>query len=532
MRVARLAAWLRPRGSRQAWQPAAASLRLRSAQMHLLRNGGTLRAGLGAAPAVAASRRCFGAQAPLPAEDAGPLVPLTRKPTIYDAPRIVRPGQMVDTATVVRNWWAFPAVGFNTILEMPVHKFESFPPEDPEPVGSVVVPNSIFGLPLRKDLVFKVYWYHRRKLAGYDKAMQLYKWEWPGSNRKIRSQKKSGKGRVGRRKAVGKFPGVHAHALRPRDWGTAQMNVKALWKTVRVMLSVKFAQGAIKVVDSFNLQSHKTKYMVHHLRRLLGRRCRNAMLVHEGHVDINDNCRWACAHIPGVHRENVEGVSVYNLLKYHEVVITEAALTKLIQEIQTYPKKHGWGQHYATPDGKPAPVPEKVPGWNKAWVARKERLMNAEHRAREFFYEQQKWKWSHEIKGPLKVPRQDPLQGFRVKDFLLSPEKPVWDKLESLYADDEPLEEEPEVDEFDDLMETMEASYRRGEDGPASLIRDKEEIRKAPLTALAVGGGRKSNRLAASADAAPPAEGRGAAGGAGGGRGGGAAAPSGAAAKP
>lgn len=254
----------------------------------------------------------------------------------------------MDVATIIRNWWAFPAVGFNSILEVPVHKFEALAPEEERTIGSVVVPNFIFGQPLRKDIIHQLYWYHRRKIAGYDKQMQLYKWEWPGSNRKVRGQKKSGKGRIGRRKSVGKFDGVHAHALRPKDWGGIKMNKRIIWKGIRAMLSVKYAQGDIKIVDSLNIESHKTKYMVHNLRQLLGRRCKSAMIVHEGHVDINDNCRWACAHIPQVHRENVEGVSLYNLLKYHKLVITEAALAKLIKEITTYPRKQGWGQKYAT----------------------------------------------------------------------------------------------------------------------------------------------------------------------------------------
>lgn len=43
-----------------------------------------------------------------------------------------------------------------------------------------------------------------------------------------------------------------------------------LWQGLKIMLSAKFAQGQIKVVDHFNLQSHKTKHCVQHLRRLLG----------------------------------------------------------------------------------------------------------------------------------------------------------------------------------------------------------------------------------------------------------------------
>eukprot|EP00931_Biecheleriopsis_adriatica_P067091 TRINITY_DN41296_c0_g1_i1.p1 TRINITY_DN41296_c0_g1~~TRINITY_DN41296_c0_g1_i1.p1 ORF type:complete len:503 (+),score=85.86 TRINITY_DN41296_c0_g1_i1:60-1568(+) len=414
------------------------------------------------------------------------LAERSAQPSVLDAPKVMRPGDTVDIATVIRNWWSFPAVGFNSILEMPVHKFEVLHAEDVDkPVGSVVVPNSIFGLPIRKDIIFKVYWWHRRKLAGYCDTMQLYKWEWPGANRKFRTQKKSGKGRMGRRKAPGRFDGVHSHALRPRDWGKHKINKRSIWKALKHMLSVKFAQNSIKVVDSFNLQSHKTKHLVQHLRRLLGRRCHSALLIHEGHLDINDNCRWASAHIPAIRRENVEGVSVYNLLKYHEVVITEMALAKLIKEIQIYPKKRGWGQRFATPDGKPAPVPEKVDGWNHAWVEKKERLRNSDFRAREFFKETQKWKWTSDIKGPLKVPRNDPMAGFRVKDFLLTPEKPIWEKLESLYGDDEPLDEDPEEEEFDELVGSLDALQERSQARKAAFIESPAEVSQTGLRQLA-----------------------------------------------
>merc|ERR1740138_558784 len=165
-------------------------------------------------------------------------------------------------------------------------------------------------------------------------------------------------------------------------------------------------------------------------------------------------------------------------------------------EIQSYPKKRGWGQRFATPDGRPAPVPEKVPGWNDGWIEKKERLKNAEFRAKEFFQEQQKWKWTTTLKGPLKVPRRDPLAWFRVKDFVLSPEKPVWEKLESLYVDDEPLEEDPDEEEFEELVETMEGNLRSGEARRSDLIEDRSEIEAKGLRDLSIAAvaGRGSRR--------------------------------------
>eukprot|EP00928_Gymnodinium_smaydae_P032694 TRINITY_DN2360_c0_g1_i1.p1 TRINITY_DN2360_c0_g1~~TRINITY_DN2360_c0_g1_i1.p1 ORF type:complete len:503 (-),score=106.98 TRINITY_DN2360_c0_g1_i1:244-1752(-) len=423
-----------------------------------------------------------------------------RRPTVHDPPKVLRPSEFVDIATVIRNWWAFPAVGFNSILEIPVQKLETFTPGDPGIAGKVTVPNSIFGVPIRKDMIYKVYWWHRRALAGYCSTMQLYKWDWPGSNKKVRSQKKSGKGRMGRRKAPARWDGSFTHALRPRDW-RQRLPRRMIWKALKSMLSAKYVQNTIKVVDSFNLQSHKTKHLVKHLRRIVGTNCRSAMLVHEGNHDVNDNFRWASAHISQIHRQNVEGVSVYNLLKYHQLVITELALTKLIAEIQGYPRKMKWGPRNATPDGRPAPIPEKVPGWNNDWVEKKERLRNSEFRAREFFREQQKWKWSSELKGALKLPRTDTLASFRVKDFLLEPEKPMWEKLESLYVDDEPLEEEPEDEEFSELVETLEAAHELGESKRTDLIEDRSEIERQGLATLArAGGGRRASRQRASAD--------------------------------
>jgi large subunit ribosomal protein L4 len=209
-------------------------------------------------------------------------------------------------------------------------------------------------------------------MCGYDETMQLYKWEWPGSNKKMRQQRmprKLGKARMGRRVSHGWYEGVFARPVRPRDW-RARMQRRLIWHALRVMLSAKFAQNQIKIVDSFNITSHKTKHLVKLLRDLLGDRCNSALLVHEGTEDVNNNFRWASSHIASIRRENVEGVSVYNLFKYHEIVMTEAALMKIIHELHEYPKKRGWTLKYATPDGTPAPVPKKVPGWNQSWIDR------------------------------------------------------------------------------------------------------------------------------------------------------------------
>eukprot|EP00913_Durusdinium_trenchii_P032965 g30860.t1 len=242
--------------------------------------------------------------------------------------------------------------------------------------------------------------------------MMFYKWEWPGSNKKFRSQKKSGKGRMGRRKAPGRWEGTHCHALRPRDWGKTKVNVRVVWQALKCMLSAKYVQNSLTVVDSWA----------------------------GANLDINDNGRWASAHIPAIRRENVEGVSC------------AAARRK---EIQSFPKKMNWHQKFATPDGTPAPVPSKVEGWNNAWIEKKERIRNSEFRAREFFKESLKWKWSHDLKGPLKLPQSDDMKGFR-------------------------------EEEFDELLSQLDALEERSAMPGGGLIQDKADITRHGLRQLQV----------------------------------------------
>ena len=83
----------------------------------------------------------------------------------------------------------------------------------------------------------------------------------------MRSQIKSGKARVSRR--TGKFEGSFIHPLRPRDW-RIKCPAREIWKALKSMLSAKFAANEIFVVDDFNVQSHKVRYVAANLRNIVG----------------------------------------------------------------------------------------------------------------------------------------------------------------------------------------------------------------------------------------------------------------------
>lgn len=126
--------------------------------------------------------------------------------------------------------------------------------------------------------------------------------------------------------------------------------------------------------------------------------------MHEGHGDVNENFRWATAHITGIRRVNVEvrelsllskekdklrslrrqqqsllfsrhrslttqGVDAYVLLKHRFAVFTLKALKKLLKMLEEQHRSRL--PKCATPDGRPAPVPLPVPGWGQEWFEAK-----------------------------------------------------------------------------------------------------------------------------------------------------------------
>lgn len=400
--------------------------------------------------------RCFVASAATPAEGTSPIghgPDAAGSSAAGHSINHVRLKSNIDICAVYRHHWAVPVVGFGTRLVLPLHSFEAWEGEEVQETEFIEVPSEVFGQPLRPDILHQVYWHTRRAIAGWTERMQLYKWEWPGSTRKIRPQSvKTGMARMGWRKACGKYLGVQTHPLRPHDQRT-KCNKRLLWRGVEQALSAKFGQEQLVLVRDFNLTSHKTKHCVKHLRRLLGPRCSSALLIHEGHDDVNENFRWATAHITGVKRTDVAGVNAYTLLKHRMAIITIKALKQLLYQLHQQQQQRL--PRYATPDGLPAPPPPQVPGWAQDWIELKTKEREAKFDRRRMRELAAKWKWSSDPKGLLKLPRADPLRGFRLSHFSSKEATPPGSKYDYLYADEDPLDEEEE--DLEKLAAALEA---------------------------------------------------------------------------
>ncbi|OLP86463.1 hypothetical protein AK812_SmicGene32415, partial [Symbiodinium microadriaticum] len=80
---------------------------------------------------LASAQRCRRFSDSRPGKDKGTGDADAASLTLFEG-SVRRPGETADVATVIRNWWAYPAVGFGASLELPVQKFEVLDAEKTE----------------------------------------------------------------------------------------------------------------------------------------------------------------------------------------------------------------------------------------------------------------------------------------------------------------------------------------------------------------------------------------------------------------
>jgi large subunit ribosomal protein L4 len=235
---------------------------------------------------------------------------------------------------------------------------------------NIQLPPDIFNVPIRKDLIYTAYWQHRKALAGYSTQTQLYKWEWPGSNKKARPQLNKGLPKMGRRKAPGRFDGSFARPVRPKDFYPKHISRRVHAKALISMLTAKLAEGGLHIVDDLKVDTHKTKNVRTLIRNIVGDSCNSLLIVDNGDgTDITQEFQWGCANIPQISRLPALRVNVYELIRKKSVIFTESALNTVIGHLRKLETEYA--EKFATPDRKPAPVPAMVPGWNAEWLRKR-----------------------------------------------------------------------------------------------------------------------------------------------------------------
>jgi large subunit ribosomal protein L4 len=188
--------------------------------------------------------------------------------------------------------------------------------------GSVELPDEIFGLEPRADILHRVVrWQRAKAQAGTHST--LGRSDVSYSTKKIYRQKGTGGARHGSRKAPifrkggvykGPVPRSHAHDL-PKK-------VRALG--LRHALSAKAKEGALVILDAAELKEPKTAVLAKALKTLGWKRA----LVIDGAV-VNENFARAAANIEGIDVLPSMGANVYDILRRDTLVLTRAGVEAL-----------------------------------------------------------------------------------------------------------------------------------------------------------------------------------------------------------
>lgn len=193
---------------------------------------------------------------------------------------------------------------------------------DAEKAGTVDLPDEIFGLDPRADILHRmVTWQLARRRAGTHKAKTRAEVRATGA--KMYRQKGTGRARHGARTA-GLFRGggkVHGPQPRSHEIGLPK-KVRAL--ALKHALSTKARTDALVVLEKASLDEPKTRALRERLEKLgLG----DALIIDGAEVDRNFDL--AARNIGGIDVLPVQGINVYDVLRRNKLVLTRAALEAL-----------------------------------------------------------------------------------------------------------------------------------------------------------------------------------------------------------
>ena len=188
--------------------------------------------------------------------------------------------------------------------------------------GSVTLPDSIFGLEPRADILQRcVNWQLAKRQAGTHAVKNRA--DITRTGKKIYRQKGTGGARHGSAR-VNLFRGggrafgpvVRSHAI------ALPKKVRAL--ALKHALSAKVRDGDVLVIDKAVIADLKTKSLKTHFG---GLGLTNALIV-DG-AQIENNFRLAARNIPNVDVLPIQGINVYDIMRRTKLVLTKAALDAL-----------------------------------------------------------------------------------------------------------------------------------------------------------------------------------------------------------
>ena len=188
-------------------------------------------------------------------------------------------------------------------------------------VGKINLKKEVFGIEPNTQVVYDVVNAERagKRQGTHDTKGRS---EVSGGGRKPWRQKGTGRARQGSIRAPQWRGGGIVFGPTPRSY-EVKVNKKVVKLAKKVLLSNRLANNSLVVVEDFNLESFKTKEFVKVLEALNVNGKVIVCLAEE-----NTNVSIASKNIPNVYAQNIDHLSVYDLINGTTYVLTESAVKK------------------------------------------------------------------------------------------------------------------------------------------------------------------------------------------------------------
>jgi len=197
---------------------------------------------------------------------------------------------------------------------------------DRQTVGEIELPAAIAQQPPREHLLFEIVKMQRANRRAGTAATKTRAFV-RGGGKKPWKQKGTGKARAGSTRSPIWVGGATIFGPQPRSY--AYRLPKSARRTgLQAALATKYREGELFVVNDIELPDMKTKRMLEFLARLqMGASV--LVVIPEANERIEKSSR----NLPGVKVLRCEGLNVYDLLHYRQVLFTQEALQKVTERL-------------------------------------------------------------------------------------------------------------------------------------------------------------------------------------------------------
>lgn len=190
-----------------------------------------------------------------------------------------------------------------------------------EKVSQTDLADTIFNVPVKPNVLHEVV---TMQLASRrsGSASVKHRSDVKGSGRKLFRQKGTGRARRGDIKAPLLRGGGSVFGPDPRSYAY-KVPKKVRRMALKMALSVKLSEDSLVVLDELDFDKIKTKEFIKVMNAL---NMNNALFITD---KKNENLELSARNVPGVKVLRIEGLNVYDILKYNSLVLLESSIKSI-----------------------------------------------------------------------------------------------------------------------------------------------------------------------------------------------------------